>query len=360
MTEPRTLSEFVLNERWRFIAVVGAGADGTVYLAVDEKTGERVAIKVYDSLVGRDAASIGERIANEIGLRAQFESPYLVRNIAHGVDRGAGGRDAGYIVMEHLEGRPLRNHIDANGGRLRYTDALAITRQTAMALAALHAGSVAHLDLKPENIFLLNADCAARCGVTIKLLDLGAARRTDIVTASIQVRGTPTYAAPEICERLPVIGPQADVYGLGIMMYELLVGAPPLQPGTPAQLVAQHVFAQLLPLPAGQEWGGLAHVYARATARQPSERFADAAEMVAALDTLPDPSMLGTTALAGENRAISSLEALLPRATSTSSTLTRLTTPHQVRLSPTQGATPTTGSAVTIAPVKRRDDGSRG
>jgi serine/threonine protein kinase len=116
------------------------------------------------------------------------------------------------------------------------------------------------------------------------VLDLGAARHLDQPLAPVQGRGTPTYVAPEVCERLPSVDTQADVYSLGILLYELLVGTPPLQPGTPAQLVAQHVYARLAPLPPSMNWGELATIYETATARDPERRYRGARELASAID----------------------------------------------------------------------------
>lgn len=285
MSELAPLHRFVLEGRWRFQRQLGYGADGTVYFAIDEQTKLPVAIKVYDSLLGRTSAKVLEKIAEEAELAAGIESPYLVDVHHWGIAKSEEGLDAGYIVMEYLEGEPLRDVLERRVTPMPPADVVDVLRGVLSAVASLHDQGYVHRDLKPENVFLLHPH-AVIDGVAVKLFDLGAVRavsRAHIGAA----RGTPIYVAPEVAQRAARIGRQSDVYSTGIMLYEMLVGRPPVShDATPAQIVAQHVYGELDPLPHHLDNLPVGEVYRRATARDPSRRYRDASEFARELAQL--------------------------------------------------------------------------
>lgn len=280
------LSSFVLDGRWRFQAQVGYGADGTVYLANDEHTGEKVAIKVYDSLVGKEADRIREKIAEEASISTGVDSPFLVRVIQWGTAIGQGGVDAGYMVMEFLEGETLRDVHERRVVQMTPNEAMEMLRLVLFAVNSLHRQGYVHRDLKPENIFVLAPHTPEAKRIPVKIFDFGAAKPVDkahIGTA----RGTPIYVSPEVVQRAPRVSYQADVYSLGIILYELLVGRPPLNPVLPtAQLVAQHVYGELDPLPAPFDRMPINDVYRRATRKNADARYRDAGAMLTALSAI--------------------------------------------------------------------------
>lgn len=280
------LSSFVLEGRWRFHTQLGFGADGTVYLAKDEKTGERVAIKVYDSLVGRQAERIKAKIAEEASVSAGVDSPFLVRVIQWGMAPGEGGVDAGYMVMEFLEGETLREALERRVAPMPPAEALETMRLVLFAVNSLHRQGWVHCDLKPENVFVLAPHSAEARRIPVKVFDFGAARPVDSVEEGLG-RGTPIYCAPEVAQRSPTLNFQSDVYSLGIMLYELLTGAPPLDArATPQQLVAQHVYGELDPLPEPLASSPINAIYRRATEKDADKRYRDAGAMLAALSAL--------------------------------------------------------------------------
>jgi serine/threonine-protein kinase len=216
---------------YEIASLLGEGGMGAVYLARHAVIKRSVAIKVlHPEFAARaDAAArwlVEARAAGEIG------HPGVVEVIDCGVadlgDRGT----LHYIVMEHLEGRPLRDEIAA--GPIAPERAIAIAVAVGRALEAAHAKGVIHRDIKPENIFVL-----ARDELAIKVLDFGIAKIVDgplakQITQSGTALGTPTYMAPEQLDGQNLDG-RVDVYALAIVVYEMLVGRAPYAEETAAR-----------------------------------------------------------------------------------------------------------------------------
>ena len=275
MPDQRTLNDFVLAGRWRFQKVIGAGADGTVYLAVDVNDHTPVAIKVFDSMVDDDVEVVKHRIESEASLVQLVNSPWVVRFIQHGVARARGGKQAAYTVMEHLQGHTLRSEL--NYRRLPLVSAAELFDRCMRGVDALHRVGWVHMDIKPENIFVCDENLVGREG-SVKLFDFGNAR--PVQTAfTVGARGTPLYAAPELCSRTGEVGQHTDVYSLGIVMYEVLAGRAPMVMDSVEQIVATHVYGTLDPLPqACPTW--MSDIYRRATARSGADRFPNAGAML--------------------------------------------------------------------------------
>lgn len=279
------LRDFVLEGRWRFERVLGQGAEGTVYLAYDVLSGAPVAIKVYDALVGYDPGLIGETVAAEVELSNRVGSPWLVKTHAFGMAPVAGGGATAYVVMEYLKGQTLRRYLDKRG-RFHNDDELKqLFTGVLDAVDTLHLHGLVHLDLKPENIFLLDRDSVSRDSPPVRLFDFASAASAG--AAQSRARGTPYYASPEVCVRSSDIGKPSDVYSLGIMLFELFTSRVPIARGTPEQIVAVHAFGKLEAWPPSASRYALGAVYRRATLRNPWERWADARAFRAALEHAP-------------------------------------------------------------------------
>jgi len=205
---------------------IGEGGMGAVYLGHHPTIGKRVAIKVlHEELC--EKPDVVNRFFNEAKAVNDISHPNIVDIIDFG-DTTFDGKAVKYIIMEFLDGESLASRIRREGVTIR--ESLQIIAQTASALSASHAKGVIHRDLKPENVFLCNRQGDRNY---VKLLDFGIAKLTSDTGALSQktrtgmVIGTPTYMSPEQCDGKGQIDARADVYALGVMMYELFTGRVP-------------------------------------------------------------------------------------------------------------------------------------
>jgi tRNA A-37 threonylcarbamoyl transferase component Bud32 len=211
---------------------LGQGAMGSVYAAVHTVLGKRVALKVISAALSRDADAIA-RFHREARILAQLESPHIVDVFGFGALQD--GR--AYFVMEYLTGEPLSSLLAR--GRVPLDDALEIIEQIARSLDAPHAAGVVHRDLKPDNIFIERRDGAP----LVKLLDFGVvkiAKQDDGIakTRAGVLVGTPLYAAPEQLSSASEVDHRADIYALGGVAFELVLGRVPFPCTTIVEIVA--------------------------------------------------------------------------------------------------------------------------
>lgn len=215
----------VVDDTYEVTARLGAGAMGEVYAARHMKLGKRVAIKVIGRHLSRDDAAI-ERFAREARALAQIQHPAIVA-VDH-VGELADGR--AYFSMELLRGETLFDRLSR--GAMPLAEALRVVDQTARGLEAAHAQGVVHRDLKPENVFLVRLPGEP---LTVKLVDFGLAKlAVDVAEANFRAEstqsgvtiGTPMYMSPEQ-SRGPDVDHRTDVYALGCIAYELVLGQPP-------------------------------------------------------------------------------------------------------------------------------------
>jgi serine/threonine protein kinase len=204
----------------------------TVYRAIDQESGETVAVKLLDA--DYDAG----RFEREVEVLAALVHPRIVRYLAHGL---ATERRA-YLAMEWLQGEDLAERLARGGVMLR--EALEIVRGLAEGLAAAHAQGIVHRDLKPSNVYLRDKRVDGAV-----LLDFGVARRMrdgrGPQTRTGALVGTPNYMAPEQASGERSIGPEADVFALGCMLYECLIGAPPFVADHLVGVLAKILFADI-------------------------------------------------------------------------------------------------------------------
>ncbi len=272
----------VLNGKYRLIRLVGDGGMGSVYEGLHLVLGTRVAIKVLHPDLSRRTGLV-ERFLQEARVSAQIRSPHVVQ--VTDVDRTADGH--AYLVMELLEGEPLSAVLERQR-RLPVPTACDYTQQILEALEAAHALGVIHRDLKPENVFVTFAGGRA----VLKLIDFGIAKaaRTDPqqknLTVAGVVMGTAEYMAPEQARSAGNVDARADIYAVGVMLYEMLSGARPVS-GDDARIIALKIErGEITPLvqrmpDVPRELAGLVH---RAMAPRPEMRFATATEMRLALE----------------------------------------------------------------------------
>ncbi|GAB4213255.1 MAG: hypothetical protein OHK0013_36990 [Sandaracinaceae bacterium] len=229
--------------RYRVERLLGSGGMGSVYEATQLAIGRRVAIKVLRPDVADDPF-IEARFQREARAAASVHHPNVV--VVHEFGRGDDGTL--FLAMELLHGDSLlvrlRRTAKEGRGAIPPREAVRIAAEIASALEAAHAAGVVHRDLKPDNVTLL-----ANGG--LKVLDFGIARilqndREDTsedraqLTDAQQVLGTPRYISPEAVARLPV-GPSADLYALGCILFEMLTGRPVFLDKEPVILMGQHL-----------------------------------------------------------------------------------------------------------------------
>jgi serine/threonine-protein kinase len=286
----------VVNGKYKLSRLLGDGGMGSVYEARHAVLGTRVAIKVLHPELARRTGLV-ERFLQEARVAAQIKSPHVVQ--VTDVDRTPEGH--AFIVMELLEGEPLSAVLDRQR-KLPVALACEYTLQILVALEAAHALGVIHRDLKPENVFLTFSGGTP----VLKLIDFGIAkaRRTDPQQRNLTVAGvlmgTAEYMAPEQARSADKVDARADLYAVGVMLYEMIAGARPTS-GEDARIIALKVErGEVVPLvqvapDVPREIAGLVH---RAMAGNPDLRFATATEMRLALQKAMAAKRAATGALA--------------------------------------------------------------
>lgn len=257
---------------------IGQGAMASVYLATQRSLERKVALKVMAASLAADP-TFCERFLREGRTLARLAHP----NIATIHDIGNVG-ELYYMAMEFLPSGTLKERIAAG---LTPEQGLVYVRQMAQALGYAHAQGLVHRDVKPANILF-------RADGTAVLSDFGIAKslddRTQFTQAGFAV-GTPSYMSPEQARGLEIDG-RADLYALGVVLYEILVGKLPYN-GTDALSTAlAHLTEPLPELPI--EHGRYQDILRGLLAKDPNERYADAAALLAALDRLPAEDNLST------------------------------------------------------------------
>jgi serine/threonine protein kinase/tetratricopeptide (TPR) repeat protein len=210
--------------RYQIIRLIGEGGMGTVYLAEQcEPIRRRVALKVVK--LGMDTGQVLARFAKERQALAMMDHP----NIARIFDAGATPKGRPYFVMEYIEGVPITQYCDAK--RLTIGKRLEVFLSVCRAVQHAHEKGVIHRDLKPSNVLLMEQEGKPLA----KVIDFGIAKATDqraientLITQFGEMVGTPEYASPEQAEVMSgEVDETSDVYSLGVLLYELLIGAVP-------------------------------------------------------------------------------------------------------------------------------------
>jgi len=255
---------------YRIDEVVGQGGMGIVYRAHDLRLKRRVALKLLSPALAEDEA-FRERFVRESELAASVDHPNVIPVFEGGEENGTL-----FIAMRYVEGLNLREYLQLKG-RLDARETRSIADQVAGALDAAHRARLVHRDVKPANVLLepRDLDGGHHCYLTDFGLTVGAWSHSGL-TGSGHFMGTVNYVAPEQIRGAPV-GPEADVYGLGCVLFECLTGTPPFGGRPDGEIVAAHLreappeVSRLCPdLPAEVD-----QVLARALAKLPNERQGD-------------------------------------------------------------------------------------
>jgi tetratricopeptide (TPR) repeat protein len=266
--------------RFRIEQPAGTGAMGKVYRAIDPDTGERVALKVIHGANDLDLT----RFAREARLLAALSHPGIVRYVEHGTTPAG----EAYLAMEWLDGEDLRARLARE--ELSIDETIVLARRAASALAELHEHRLVHRDIKPANLFLVKNHVAE-----VKLIDFGLARRDDAsidITRTGLVVGTPTFMSPEQARGQRDVDARADVFSLGCVLFRCLTGRRPFE-GSSVMAVLTKIVIEESPrvralrpdVPAAID-----ELCARMMAKDPEDRPANGAAVLAALDVLPPPT----------------------------------------------------------------------
>lgn len=227
----------LVGDRYELGPVIGYGGMAEVHRGVDTRLGRTVAIKLLRASLAQDE-TFQERFRREATASASLNHPCIISvyDTGDGVTSTGPARGLPYIVMEYVEGRTLRDVL-REGRRILPERALEVTAGTLSALDYSHRMGIVHRDIKPANVMLTPSG-------EVKVMDFGIARAVEdtstSVTQTAAVIGTAQYLSPEQA-RGELVGPGGDIYSVGVVLYELLVGRPPFTGSSPVALALAHV-----------------------------------------------------------------------------------------------------------------------
>ncbi|NIZ93600.1 Stk1 family PASTA domain-containing Ser/Thr kinase [Kineococcus rubinsiae] len=267
-----------IDGRYRVLARIGRGGMGVVYRAEDERLEREVAVKVLRADLAHDLEA-RQRFVREAKSAARLAHPGVVSVL----DQGTDGETA-YLVMELVGGRTLRDVVHERG-LLTPGEALDVAEAVLDALAEAHRKGVLHRDVKPANVLVADDG-------RVKVADFGLARSAAATRGSTggngaELMGTAEYLAPERVAR-GVADARSDLYGVGVLLFEMLTGQPPFSGDSPVRLAYRHVYDDA-PSPSSLVPGlppALDAIVLKALAKDPDDRPADAVEMLADLRAL--------------------------------------------------------------------------
>mgnify|MGYP001320274308 CR=1 FL=1 len=278
---PSDLVGSVISGRYRVESLIGEGGMGAVYVVEHTHMRKRFALKVLHPEMTR-LPEVVARFEREAMAAAHIEHP----NVASATDFGQLEDGSFFLVLEYVEGRALREELAQ--GALGTSRSLHIARQIALALARAHALGIVHRDLKPENVMLVQRDGDPDF---VKVLDFGIAKvpvaelagsKAEALTRAGMVFGTPEYMAPEQALGKEV-DHRADLYALGIILYELLTGVRPFEAESAVQLLGMQV-TQAPPRMGHKVPKRVEALVMRLLEKEPAARFQSAREVVQAID----------------------------------------------------------------------------
>ncbi|HEX6766455.1 MAG TPA: serine/threonine-protein kinase [Polyangiaceae bacterium] len=278
----------LIGGKYRLIRTIGDGGMGVVYEARHEALGSPVAVKFLKAELAQ-TPGLAARFLREARVAANIASPH----VAHVSDVDTAADGSPYLVMELLSGEPLQRLLDKQS-KLGVAQAIDFALQILSGLEAAHAVSVVHRDLKPDNVFVTPGPN----GPFLKLLDFGIAKVLEPseaqkgLTRSGVVMGTAEYMPPEQLYAASDVDPRADLYALGVMLFEMLSGKRPAEGGDAEVIVGKVLSGQVFALETLEPNlpAGLVGVVRRAIAPDREARFRSAKELRQALEPFAHPA----------------------------------------------------------------------
>lgn len=303
----------LIGGKYIVTSLISEGGMGAVYRAIQTPVDREVALKVLKAEL-ESSAEGAERFLREARAVSRLSHPNIITLFDFGVDAGQP-----FMAMEYAPGVSLGKWLESSA--LSLERILHVIGQTASALAEAHNQGIVHRDLKPENIIVIRS---GNDPDFVKLLDFGIARLVNAtatrgLTREGEVYGTPHYMAPEQAKGEANIGPPADVYSIGIMLYQLLCAKMPFDAPTPLAVLYQHLHEPLPPIvarPGVVVSPELEKIIRTATQKSVQDRYQTASELLGALQNLKNPTR--TSGLADE--LFSDFGGTIPGATPLAST----------------------------------------
>lgn len=283
--------------RYQLQSILGSGAMGIVFKAIDLSEDQTVALKVLKTH-GTDIAQSIRRFKKEARILSSVQNDFVTRLIEISVE---GSHH--FIAMEYVAGTNLKDWLQSQGN-LDEPTALQLIGDIARALVDAHRLDIIHRDIKPENVLLqhkteINVSASDNIGslplenFRVKLTDFGIARAVNQsasmdVTRAGSLLGTPTFMSPEQYKGKGSVGPAADIYSLGVSLYMMLCGQPPFVSSDPMKLAAMHCFDSPVSIQKRNQSisDRTTSLVARMLAKDPLQRFADASQLVREIDKI--------------------------------------------------------------------------
>jgi tRNA A-37 threonylcarbamoyl transferase component Bud32 len=260
----------------RCIRQVGSGGMCTIYLAESERAGTVVVLKVFNQVPDISERFVSfDRFLQEYEIVAGLKHQNIVRIYDLGI-----ADDHAYIAMEHFPSGDLRQRMKSP---LSPATALKYLEQMASALEAIHSVGVLHRDLKPANVML-------RADGSLCLIDFGLAKANEMevsLTGSREIFGTPYYMSPEQGHAEEIDG-RSDLYSLGVMFYEMLIGHKPYTGATAMEVIYKHKRAELPEI--APQFAEYQDILQRLLAKSPADRYQSAGALLEAISALKIPA----------------------------------------------------------------------